>query len=90
MRRRLRNAGLQHRVPARKVALNAQQKQDRVSFSLQYYDFNWENNIVIFVDEKTFKSEKDGRKILWRRNNERYIEANILPQRQSGRISLIF
>lgn len=57
---------------------------------MQYYDFDWENNIVIFLDEKSFRSDNEGRKILWRNYNERYRELNVLPNRASGRISLNF
>lgn len=54
----------------------------------QYVEFDWENSIVIFTDEKSFRSDKDGRKILWRRPWDRYDPNNILPLRTSGRITL--
>lgn len=90
VRRRLNEGGLVRHIPARKILLTQAHKDDRIAFCLQYYNFDWINNIVIFVDEKTFKSDKHGRKILYRRKNERYVEANTLPNRSSGRISLGF
>ncbi|PZC75250.1 hypothetical protein B5X24_HaOG206512 [Helicoverpa armigera] len=90
VRRRLKAAGMMCRQPARKLPLTEAHKQDRISFCLEYYNFDWEDNIVIFVDEKTFKSDKDGRKILYRRGNTRYEPINVLPRRVSGRLSLGF
>lgn len=29
------------------------EESPRVTFCLEYYNFDWENNIVVFVDEKT-------------------------------------
>lgn len=88
VRRRLTEGGLHRRIPARKIFLTQQHKDDRIAFCLQYYNFDWVNNVVIFVDEKTFQSDKLGRKILYRRNNERYVEKNTLPNKASGRIGL--
>lgn len=84
----MKEAGLRHRRPARKIPLTEQHAQARVGFCLEHYNFDWINNNVIFVDEKTFQSHRDGRKILWRRNNERFEVANVLPNRMSGRLSL--
>jgi hypothetical protein len=86
----LKAVGKRCRRPARKIPLTNLNKEARISFCLEYYNFDWTNNIVIFVDEKSFRSDKDGRKILWRINNERYVECNTLPNRTSGRISLNF
>ncbi|GBP00212.1 Transposable element Tc3 transposase [Eumeta japonica] len=90
VRRRLRAAGIYCRRPAKKPSLTQAHRDERISFALEYYNFDWENEVVIFSDEKTFRSDRDGRKILWRRNNERYHEANVLPNRSSGRISIGF
>ena len=88
VQRRLHEVGLHCRRPARKLLMTESHKRNRISFCNQYLNFDWENNVVIFLDEKSFKSNKDGRKILWRRNNERYSSINILPNRASGRITL--
>lgn len=69
-----------------KIDLLDYHKQRRLSFAREYLEFDWCNNVVIFTDEKTFKSDKDGRKILWRRDGERYKEINILHNRCSGRV----
>lgn len=90
VRRRLRASGKKCRRPAKKIFCHPHHKEARVSFCLEYYNFDWENNIVIFVDEKSFRSDRDGRKILWRNNNQRYVELNTLPNRASGRISINF
>lgn len=90
MRRRLNEAGLKCRRPAKKIELSQGQKEARIGFALEYLNFDWENNIVIFVDEKTFNTSVDGQKKLWRLDNERFMEKNTLPNRSSGRISLGF
>lgn len=90
VRRRLKEAGKKCCRPAKKILLEPHHKEARVSFCLENYNFDWANNIVIFADEKSFRSDTDGRKILWRNNNERYVELNTLPNRASGRISLNF
>ncbi|KAG7312856.1 hypothetical protein JYU34_001237 [Plutella xylostella] len=84
----LRAAGLRCRRPAKKIALTDQHRRNRVRFATDYLNFDWCNNVVIFSDEKSFKSDKDGRKILWRKSGERYKETNILQCRSSGRITL--
>ncbi|KAJ8727772.1 hypothetical protein PYW07_001891 [Mythimna separata] len=79
------------RKPAKKILLTALgwlDKEERMRFARKFIDFDWCNNIVIFSDEKCFKSDKDGRKILCRKNGERYHHKNILPCRSSGRITL--
>lgn len=88
VRNHLRADGLRCRRPAKKIMMSNEHREDRVRFAREYLDFDWCNNVVVFSDEKTFRSDKDGRKILWRRNNERYSLANILPCRCSGRITL--
>lgn len=90
VRRRLKEAGKKCCRPAKKIELNQNHKEARVSFCLEFYNFDFVNNIVIFVDEKSFRSDLDGRKILWRSRNERYVEINTLRNRASVRISLNF
>lgn len=84
IRRRLHSAGLHHRTPARKPVLSAQHKHQRLQFAREYINFDFSN--TIFCDEKVFVSAA-GRLSLWRADNTRYLEKNILPSRRSGRIS---
>lgn len=44
---------------------------DYSSLGHNYFNFDWKNNVVICSDEKTFKLNKDGREILWRKGGER-------------------
>ncbi|KAJ2937709.1 hypothetical protein O0L34_g17848 [Tuta absoluta] len=90
VRTHLHAAGISCYRPAHKILLSAAHQQARVQFAHNYRNFDWENNVVIFTDEKAFKSDKDGRKILWRRRGERYRPIHILPNRMSGRITLGF
>lgn len=86
VRRALHAEGVHHRRPAKKPYLTPRHKQERLRFARDYLDFNWEN--VIFSDEKTFLSSQKGRLHLWRRNNTRWCEQNIVPNTESGRITV--
>lgn len=86
IRRALHSAGLHYRHHAIKVELQPHHKTARLHFARQYLDYDWSN--VIFTDEKTFKSSQIGRLTLWRYNRTRYDEAHIVPQNQSGRITV--
>lgn len=88
IRRRLKEGGLQNRVPARKPALTDRHKEDRLQFAARYLNHNF--NKVIFMDEKVFCSADNGRMSLWRPDNTRYLEQNVVPNRQSGRITIGF
>lgn len=88
IRRRLREGGLRHRIPAKKALLTHRHKGQRLEFARKYLNFNFEN--VVFVDEKVFCSSARGRLSLWRMNNSRYEEQNVLPNNRSGRITLGF
>lgn len=88
IRRRLNEVGLRNRVPARKPALTARHKAERLQFAATYLNYNFEN--VIFMDEKVFCSSDNGRMSLWRPDNTRYLEPNVVPNRQSGRITIGF
>lgn len=90
VRKHLHAAGLRTYRPAKKIALSYRHRQERIQFAQEYLEFDWLNNIVIFTNEKSFKSDKDGRKILWRRRGERYDEKCVLPTRLSGRITLAY
>lgn len=86
IRRVLHSEGLHHRQPARKPYLSEVNKQKRLEFARQYLEFDWEK--AIFTDEKSFMSSQHGRLHLWRRNKTRYEEKNIVPNMESGRISV--
>lgn len=88
VRRHLHAAGIHNYKPAKKIPLTDEHRQNRVRFAREYLNFDWGNEIVIFTDEKTFKSDRDGRKFLWKKPNERYEPKNLLPNRASGRITL--
>lgn len=86
VRRALHAEGLHHRVPAKKPYLTERHKQARLRFCLDYLDFDWNN--TVFTDEKCFKSSQKGRLHLWRMNNTRWREENIIPNTESGRITV--
>ncbi|KAI5645552.1 transposase domain-containing protein [Phthorimaea operculella] len=88
VRHHLHAAGFKTYKPARKIKLSPAHRQARVRFAQMYQNFDWINNVVIFTDEKVFKSDKDGKQILWRKKGQRYEESCMLPCRTSGRISL--
>lgn len=88
IRRRLKTVGLHHRIPAKKPELTERHKRQRMNFAANYLNFNFED--TVFVDEKVFQTNEHGRLTLYRPNNTRYDERNVLPNRTSGRISLAF
>lgn len=77
VRRALHAEGVHHRKPARKPYLTDRHKQERLRFAREYLDFDWGN--TVFTDEKTFRSSQKGRLHLWRKNNTRWCEQNIIP-----------
>lgn len=88
VRRRLLELGIRRRQPARKIFLSAAHKEARVRFAEQELHRNWANENVIFCDEKVFKSYSNYRQPLYRRDNSRYDEENLLFVRHSGRITM--
>ena len=88
IRRHLHAAKIHNYRPAKKIKLSDAHRNKRIAFARRYLNFDWINEIVIFTDEKCFKSDKDGRKILWRRTGERYDPKNVLDLRTSGRLTL--
>lgn len=72
VRRRLHQAGIHHRVSAKKEYLTDAHRAARLAFAQQYVDKGmdfWER--TIFTDEKSFSSSNHGKIHLWRRNNTR-------------------
>lgn len=85
VRRRLNESGLKHRIPAKKPFLTQRHKDIRLAFAARY--LNYDFNKVCFMDEKVFCSSDNGRVSLWRVDNSRYHERNILLNERSGRIT---
>lgn len=85
VRRRLKENGLFHFIPAYQTKLTQEQKDLRVQFCEENYGINWD--FVIFSDEKTFKSCNDRAQTLWRPKNERYNPLYVQETTFSGRIT---
>lgn len=86
VRRALHSEGLHYRRHAVKPLLTENHRRARLEFATQYLNFDWSG--VIFTDEKTFKSSQHGRLSLWRRNNTRYDSGHVVPNMESGRITV--
>lgn len=86
VRRALHSEGLHYRRHAVKPSLTDNHKRARLEFALEFLDLDWSN--VIFTDEKTFKSSQHGRLSLWRRNNTRWNSGHVVPNMESGRITV--
>lgn len=85
VRRRLKENGLFHFIPAQQTKLTDRHRQLRVQFCEENMNLDWER--VIFSDEKTFKSSVDAKKHLWRPKNERYNPRYVQSVQTSGKIS---
>src|SRR5258705_1393027 len=55
VRKRLKEAGLKHHIPAVKEILTETHRRRRVQFARDHLNFDWQN--VVFSDEKMFSSE---------------------------------
>ena len=62
MRKHLRAGGFETYTAARKIQMSQRNRQER--FAEEFINFDWKNNIVIFSDEKTFKSGGDVENVL--------------------------
>lgn len=83
--RRLKERGLFCRKPAIKTEMTPECRAARVAFIEQNYNIDW--NMVVFSDEKTFRSYSDRKKVLYRPVNHRYHPEYIQHQKRSGRIT---
>lgn len=63
VRQRLREAGLQHSIPATETKLTDQHRQVRIRFCEENQGLDWDR--VIFSDEKVFRSNSDRKSHLW-------------------------
>lgn len=71
--RRLKEAGLQNRVAARKPCLTDQQRRQRLEFAQAHEHWTTEDWAqVIFTDESTFTTRHDQQLHVWRPLNTRY------------------
>lgn len=86
-RRILKKARINCCTALRRTRLTEEQKAARVEFCKQMLKMPKEAyDRIIFTDEKTFMSDKDGLIRVWRTLGERYNERFIAPIRRSGRI----
>lgn len=85
IRRRLHDNGLYHYIPAYQTHLTAEEKEARIAFAEINYGRDWD--LVVFSDEKTFKSFNDRAISLWRPRNERYNPKYIQETHNTGRIT---
>jgi transposase len=77
-RRRIKAAGLQNHVAARKIKLTPQHKETRMGYALEYLTRDeafW--NRVVFSDEKVFQSCRNGRIKVYRPRNTCYNEGYV-------------
>lgn len=72
VRKRLREAGLQHQAAAANLGLSQSSREERLGFALEYLPAEatfWEK--VVFCDGKTFASDRRGRLHSWSHNSTR-------------------
>lgn len=79
------DAGLHHRIAAKKPRLTPQQKMNRLIYAQINQHRNWDN--VIFSDEKTYQSDRHQKTHCYRPDHCRYDDEYIQPTQRSGRIS---
>lgn len=92
IRRRLNEAGLTSRKPAKKPLLTREHKIQRLRFARNHQ--NWTINdwkTVLFSDETRISLKSpDGRERVWRRSGERFASCNISPRVPFGGGSVMF
>ncbi|KAJ8938251.1 hypothetical protein NQ318_001784 [Aromia moschata] len=86
--RRLKQCGFKNCVAAHKMFLTEEHKQRRVKFANEFLQGNEFWNNVMFSDEKTFQSSKNGRLPVYRSRNTRFEENYTLSTTNSGRFSV--
>lgn len=90
IRRRLKENGYFHRIPAQKELLTEHHKEQRMGFALEHVEWNDEWTTTIFSDEKVFSTDENGKVTLWRTRGTRYAQENVRFRQRSGRITLGF
>ena len=92
VRRRLNEAGLSSRRPAKKPLLTRQHRVNRLRFARNHQHWtvhDWKK--VLFSDEtRVSLSSPDGRERVWRRAGERFASCNISPKIPFGGGSVMF
>lgn len=91
VRNRLREAGLRARRPHRGLDLTAARRQTRLNWAnvhVRWTLARWRT--VLFSDESRFQLYRaDGRLRVWRRDGERYADANVLRRVAHGGASVM-
>ncbi|XP_011707603.1 PREDICTED: uncharacterized protein LOC105462598, partial [Wasmannia auropunctata] len=89
--RRLHAAEVKCRKAAKKTLLTPGHRAQRMDFAMNHLDITEEEwQRVIWMDEKTFSTDKDGRYRVWRTDNTRYEPNNVLPSTSSGHVTAAF
>ncbi|KAJ8956021.1 hypothetical protein NQ318_006297 [Aromia moschata] len=84
----LKQCGFKNCVAAHKLFLTEEHKHRRVKFANEFLQGNEFWNNVMFSDEKTFQSSKNGRLPVYRSRNTRFEENYTLSTTNSGRSSV--
>lgn len=87
--RRIKESELGYHVAAKKMLLTQEKKQARLLYALNHINYDpqfWEN--VVFSDEKSFQSSKNGTIHIYRPRNTRYEERYINNSDRQGRFSV--
>lgn len=88
VRRRLYDINFINGRPAKKVALTPDQRNERMGYALQFAVEPEEfRQNVVSMDEKTFSSSEDGRRLVWRPVGERLNADFVVQEQHSGRIT---
>lgn len=90
IRRRLRENGNCHHIPAQKELLREHHKEQRMAFALEHFNWNDEWMTTIFQDEKVLSTDENGKVTLWKMKGTRYAQENVRFRERSGRITLGF
>lgn len=87
--RRIHDSGLQRRRAARRTFLTNQIREQRMEFCRFMLSPEQRNNWnkILFTDEKSFCSENDNVKFVYRPKNERFNEKYIAHSSRSGRVT---
>lgn len=85
VRRRLRESGLYHHIPAVEAKLTEKHIADRIKFCEENQGLDWDR--VIFSDEKVFRCYSHRKLHLWRPKNERHNPKYVQQMKVSGRVT---